>query len=70
MTNPQFLAIADALGWTLVHSLWQIVLVAILLKGLLLLSSNQSARLRYGLSLAAMLVIALGAVVTFCRNYE
>ena len=70
MTNPQFLAIADALGWTLVHSLWQIVLVAILLKGLLLLSSNQSARLRYGLSLAAMLGIALGAVVTFCRNYH
>ncbi|MEM0993382.1 MAG: M56 family metallopeptidase, partial [Bacteroidota bacterium] len=70
MTDPQWLTIATALGWTLVHSLWQIALIALLLKALLSISSNQSAHLRYGWSLVAMFAVLIGAGVTFGYYYE
>ncbi|MEM9888141.1 MAG: M56 family metallopeptidase [Bacteroidota bacterium] len=70
MTDPQLLVIANALGWALVHSIWQIALMALLLKVLLSVSSNQSARLRYTWSLIAMLGVFLGACFTFGYYYE
>ncbi|WP_139925933.1 M56 family metallopeptidase [Hymenobacter sp. DG01] len=62
-------ALIRALGWTLVHSLWQGAVVALALAGLLLLLRKHSAEVRYrtaGLGLAVLLLLA---AVTFGRYY-
>ncbi len=57
--------LAHTLGWTLVHSLWEIALVALVLflVGLFLPRSN--ARLRYGLALAALVLCLAGPIATY-----
>jgi beta-lactamase regulating signal transducer with metallopeptidase domain len=55
----------DALGWTLVHFLWQGALIAILLLGALAILRDASANVRYTTSCSAMLLMVLSAVTTF-----
>ncbi|MBG8552654.1 M56 family metallopeptidase [Hymenobacter guriensis] len=62
-------ALVRALGWTLVHSLWQGAVVALALGGLLLVLRRHTATVRYrvaGLALGTMLLLAS---VTFGRYY-
>lgn len=66
----QILAYGTALGWTILHSLWQIILIAILLKGLLLITSNRSAELRYGLGLTAMLATLIWTGSTLWQEFN
>ncbi len=45
----------EALGWALLHSLWQGILVALILKFVLLFAVNQNAaKIRYNLSIVAL----------------
>ncbi|MCA8831379.1 M56 family metallopeptidase [Hymenobacter pini] len=62
-------ALVRALGWTLVHSLWQGAVVALALAGLLLLLRQHSAEVRYRTSAAALLVLLTLASITFARYY-
>jgi len=56
-------ALTRALGWTLLHSLWQGALVAAVLAGALLLLRRRRAEVRYAVSAAALgLVVALAGV--------
>ncbi|MCB2378111.1 M48 family metalloprotease [Hymenobacter sp. BT635] len=58
-----------AVGWTIVHSLWQGAVVGLALVGLLLVLRRHSAQVRYnvaGLALITMLGLALA---TFGRHY-
>src|SRR4051812_8939366 len=57
--------LAERIGWTLLHSLWQGAAVATLLPVVLFALRARSAGARYLASCAAMLVIALAPVVTF-----
>lgn len=57
----------DALGWTLLHFLWQGVLVAGLLWCVLALVGGRSARVRYGFACAALLLMAALPLTTFAR---
>ena len=55
--------IAETLGWTVLHSLWQGVLLALMVKILLQLGGNWTARRRYYLAysgLLAQLVVTIG----------
>ena len=55
-------ALTRALGWTLLHSLWQGALVAAVLAGALLLLRRRRAEVRYAVSAGALgLVVALAA---------
>ena len=54
-----------ALGWTLLHSLWQGALVAAMLAGALLLLRRQRAEVRYAASAGALGLIAALAGLTF-----
>jgi GWxTD domain-containing protein len=54
---------AAALGWTLVHSLWEGALVALLLAAALLVL--RSSRARYAAGCMAMLVLLAGFILTF-----
>ncbi|MEM9261245.1 MAG: hypothetical protein AAGA62_16515, partial [Bacteroidota bacterium] len=61
--------LVHALGWTLVHTLWQAALFALLLGGLLILLRKYSAQARYvvAISLLGAFFITVGA--TFYRLY-
>ena len=64
-TLEQFVspALTRALGWTLLHSLWQGALVAAVLAGALLLLRRQRAEVRYAASAGALgLVVALAGL--------
>ncbi|QDA60991.1 M56 family metallopeptidase [Hymenobacter jejuensis] len=62
-------ALVRALGWTLVHSIWQGAVVALALAGLLLLLRRHSAQVRYATAAAALVTLLSLAVVTFGRHY-
>ncbi|MCL6098949.1 MAG: M56 family metallopeptidase [Bacteroidetes bacterium] len=62
--------IIKAIGWTIFHSVWQGIVIAIILGALLLLTSKKSARLRYNISVAAMFIFFFISLSTFLRVYE
>ena len=66
-TLEQFVspALTRALGWTLLHSLWQGALVAAVLAGALLLLRRQRAEVRYVASAGALGVVVALAGITF-----
>ena len=53
-----------ALGWTLLHFIWQGTLVAVLLAGVNVLLRRHSARLRYAVACSAMLLLVILPVAT------
>ncbi|HEX8326798.1 MAG TPA: M56 family metallopeptidase [Hymenobacter sp.] len=58
-------ALTRALGWTLLHSLWQGALVAAVLAGALLLLRRQRAEVRYVASAGALGMVVALAGITF-----
>ena len=54
-----------ALGWTVLHSLWQGLIIGSVLALALMQSATKSAALRYRMSLGALLLILVSAGVTF-----
>lgn len=59
-----------AITWTLVHSLWQGLTVAILAGAILLLTKHSTAARRYSLLLGLFATFLAGAVVTFFIEYN
>lgn len=57
--------IFNALGWTLIHSLWQVAAVGILLALVLLILRKSTAGLRYSFSIAALLMSVVLFIGTF-----
>ncbi len=61
--------LVTALGWTLLHSLWQGALIALLAGVALILLRKRSAAVRYYVTLTALATVFLLAVVTFLGYY-
>jgi bla regulator protein BlaR1 len=59
-----------SLSLTLLHFLWQGLLVALVLKSALLVVSNKNPQLRYALSALAMLANLLLPLITFGGIYR
>jgi len=59
-----------SLALTLLHFLWQGLLVAIVLKSALLIFNNSKPQLRYALSAFAMLINLLLPLITFIVIYQ
>ena len=59
-----------SLSLTLVHFLWQGVLVAAVLKSALLIFNNHKPQLRYALSALAMSINLLLPIITFAIIYQ
>ncbi len=59
-----------AMGWTIVHSLWQGAVVALLLGIIMVVLNKHSANVRYFLSAAALITVVLLAGVTFIIHYQ
>jgi beta-lactamase regulating signal transducer with metallopeptidase domain len=58
-------SLLQALGWTLVHSLWQLVLIAALLWGILKLVHRSKPAVKYILAVGALVLAVLMGVSTF-----
>lgn len=59
-----------ALGWTLIHAVWQGALFALLLAVILVLLNKYSSRARYIVSVGLMLGFFLTTVITFFQLYN
>ncbi|MDO8897723.1 MAG: hypothetical protein Q7V19_08730, partial [Bacteroidales bacterium] len=59
-----------AIGFSLLHSLWQAALVALIVLGLLRLFQNGSATSRYFIGFTGMAAMALLPVITFISIYQ
>jgi len=62
--------LAQAIGWALVHLVWQGAVVAGLLAAALALLQRRSAQARYAVSCAALLLLLGLAAATAVRNYD
>ena len=62
--------LAQAIGWALLHLLWQGVLVAAILAASLALLQRQSANARYLASCGALIVLVALSVITAYRAYD
>jgi beta-lactamase regulating signal transducer with metallopeptidase domain len=58
-------SLLQALGWTLVHSLWQLVLIAALLWGILKLVHRSKPAVKYILAVGALVLAVLAGASTF-----
>ncbi|MEM9823909.1 MAG: M56 family metallopeptidase, partial [Bacteroidota bacterium] len=65
-----FQSMAELLGWTILHSLWQIALIAVVLKFLLSWTAQSDATVRYALSVSALLVATFWSAHTFSVEYQ
>lgn len=59
----------NALGWTLIHSVWQIAIIGIILKISLIIFRNKAAEFRYLLAVISLSAIILLATITFLKLY-
>jgi beta-lactamase regulating signal transducer with metallopeptidase domain len=66
LTGP----LAQAIGWALLHLLWQGTIVAGILAAALALMSKRSANVRYGVSCAALVVVLVLGIATAYTAYE
>ncbi len=61
--------LVHAFGWTLIHSIWQILIIGLVLRILLSLFKNISANSKYKLSALSLLLILAISIITFF-NYS
>lgn len=59
-----------ALGWTLVHSVWQLILIAAILWILLKLTPKAKPSINYGLALGALALVVVVATLTFIYQVQ
>ena len=59
-----------AIGWMVIHSLWQATAIAIVSGIVALVVRKKSPQLRYWIHNAALLGVLVAAVVTFCMYYD
>ncbi|MFC2134216.1 M56 family metallopeptidase [Bacteroidota bacterium] len=62
--------IISALGWTIVHSLWQGALVAVMLASLLVIMRKTESRIRSLVSIGALVIFLALTVRTFIDTYN
>jgi len=58
-------AYRNAIGWTILHSIWQIIIISFVLYIGLILNNKRSASFKYRLSFASLLLIMTVSIVTF-----
>ncbi|MEO1413802.1 MAG: M56 family metallopeptidase [Bacteroidota bacterium] len=62
--------LAEAFGWTLLHSLWMGVAIAAVLALILNIARPQKAQVRYGMAMGALLIMVLGTALVFWQSYD
>ncbi|RIW18723.1 hypothetical protein D0X99_03310 [Algoriphagus lacus] len=63
-------SLLQALGWTLVHSLWQLVLIAAILWGVLKLAHRSAPGVKYTIAVGALFLAIFAGVGTFVYEFN
>ena len=63
-------SIANALGWTIIHSFWQASLVALLMSLVHRYGKQKSASFKYGVSVLSMISVFVISTITFSIYYS
>lgn len=61
--------VSHALGWTIIHSLWQVSLLALIMSGIHKVYKSKSSEFQYGISLMSILLVFACSVLTFIIYY-
>ena len=61
--------VISSLVWTLIHSVWQFGVIALLMSILLKMYQKQKSTLKYYIALGSLALSFLTAIVTFCYYY-
>ena len=59
-----------ALGWMVIHSLWQAIAIALIMGIVMIVLRKQPARVRYWVANASLLLVLLSAMATFIHYYD
>ena len=59
-----------ALGWTVVHSLWQATAIALMIAILMIALRKHSAQTRYVVGCVGLFTTLLTSIITFCFYFE
>ncbi|MEO0472838.1 MAG: M56 family metallopeptidase, partial [Bacteroidota bacterium] len=70
MNESLMTPIVEALGWTLLHAVWQIALIAMLLRIVLWIVPRERAVLRYHAALSALVLIVGWSGFEFTTQYQ
>ncbi len=62
--------ITEALGWTIIHALWQGFLILTCLLILLIILSKNSSQVRYIISFTALIIMFAWSASTFAKAYQ
>ena len=65
LSNLSIQGLSEALAWTLLHSIWQAIIIAGILAIVLHSMNKNDAKLRYSLASIGMLLIFISAALTF-----
>ncbi len=68
--NPKLEAVIAATGWTLVHSLWQGLLIALVVGLLLVILRQNNPVLRHGVLVVGLLLFPVAAITTFVKCWD
>ncbi len=60
----------NALAWSLLHSIWQILAITVIWRIAVVLCRKAPAQVRYNISLLALLAVPIAFVFTFINQYE
>src|SRR5687767_6932321 len=66
LTGP----LAQAIGWALLHLLWQATIVAVILAAVLALMAKQTANARYVTACGALAIVFAMFIATAIRAYD
>lgn len=72
--SPLFDILSDRLiyatGWTLIHSIWQGLLVGLVLAGCLVIFKEQTSKFKYNISISSMFLFFAFSAMTFFHLYQ
>jgi len=61
--------LVQAIGWTIVHSLWQAAFVALIMSAYLNLYQKEKSIVRYRIALSSLYIMLGLSIITFCTYY-
>ncbi|WP_320019293.1 M56 family metallopeptidase [Labilibaculum manganireducens] len=67
INNFDLYELSHAIGWTLIHSVWQTTVIGGIIWLIFRFISKDNARIRYALSGLGLLLICVASAITFCR---
>lgn len=65
--SPEFI---EAIGWTIVHSLWQGIIIGVVLSLLIWILNKNSAQIKYLISFFALIIMLTWSGITFSQSYS